>query len=105
MARWKHTITNKFSIGKLSNSHWAINACDSEIVDLRSVMRSFAILQYTPGILSTVCDPGFYASAVLESCVRCPNNSNSTQSGLSECPCDEGYYRTPQEVDLPCTRK
>ena len=34
--------------------------------------------------------------------MRCPNNSNSTQSGLSECPCDEGYYRTPQEVDLPC---
>ena len=54
-------------------------------------------------ILSIVCDPGFYASAALESCVRCPNNSNSTRPGLLECPCDEGYYRTPQEVDLPCT--
>ncbi len=54
---------------------------------------------------STACDPGFYASVVNETCLTCPNNSNSIESGLAECPCDEGFYRTPQEIDLPCTRK
>ena len=60
-------------------------------------------MSVTINVLSLGCDPGFYASATLESCVKCPSNSNSTKSGLPECPCDEGYYRTPQEVDLPCT--
>ena len=56
-------------------------------------------------LLSTACDAGMYASAVLEECVVCPNNSNGTVPGLAECPCDEGYYRTPQEIDMPCTRE
>ncbi len=55
----------------------------------------------------TACDPGFYASVAntIAECLTCPSNSNSTASGLAECPCDDGYYRTPQEVDLPCTRE
>lgn len=58
-----------------------------------------------PPLSHTACDPGLYASVVNGECLMCPNNSNSTASGLAECPCDDGYYRTPEEVDLPCTRE
>ena len=51
------------------------------------------------------CDPGMYR-ATNSTCLPCPANSNSTQSGLSECPCFEGYYRTAGEPpEMGCTRK
>ena len=44
--------------------------------------------------------------AVDETCLPCPANSNSTQSGASACPCFEGYYRAAREPpEMACTRK
>ena len=44
--------------------------------------------------------------AVDETCLPCPANSNSTQSGASLCPCFEGYYRAVGEPpEMACTRK
>ena len=40
-----------------------------------------------------------------EECRDCPENSESMESGLIECPCVEGYYRAVKERDFPCTRK
>ena len=36
-------------------------------------------------------------------CRSCPANSNSTEQGVTECPCFDGYYRAMGEEDLPCT--
>ena len=35
----------------------------------------------------------------------CPGNSESTVSGLTVCPCVDGYYRAEGEEDRECTRK
>ena len=35
----------------------------------------------------------------------CPENSDGTMAGLSECPCVKSYYRLSGEEDLPCTRE
>ena len=44
--------------------------------------------------------------AVDDTCLPCPANSNSTQSGESVCPCFEGYYRAAREPpEMACTRK
>ena len=44
--------------------------------------------------------------AMDDTCLPCPANSNSTQSGLSVCPCFEGYYRADGEPpEMECTRK
>ena len=74
---------------------------------------NFSVLECLPYTLKcnmlscmlTVCAPGFYTSATNGNCLRCPNNSNSTQPGLSECSCNQGYYRTAQDVDLHCVCK
>ena len=51
------------------------------------------------------CDPGMYL-AVDDTCLPCPANSNSTQSGASVCPCFEGYYRAAEDPpEMECTRK
>ena len=51
------------------------------------------------------CDPGMYLP-VDDTCLPCPANSNSTQSGESVCPCFEGYYRAAGEPpEMECTRK
>ena len=51
------------------------------------------------------CDPGMYLTTN-ETCLPCPANSNSTQSGESVCPCFEGYYRAAREPpEIGCTRK
>ena len=51
------------------------------------------------------CDPGMYL-AMDDACLPCPANSNSTQSGVSVCPCFEGYYRANREpLEMNCTRK
>ena len=38
-------------------------------------------------------------------CCVCPGNSESTVSGLTVCPCVDGYYRAEGEEDRECTRK
>ena len=38
-------------------------------------------------------------------CRVCPGNSVGTVSGLSACPCVEGYYRAQGEEDRDCTSK
>ena len=44
--------------------------------------------------------------AVDETCLPCPANSNSTQSGEPVCPCFEGYYRAAEDPpEMACTRK
>ena len=54
---------------------------------------------------SLACDPGTYARVSTGMCEMCPNNSNSTVQGSAECLCDDGFYRLPTEIDLPCTRE
>ncbi len=64
---------------------------------------SYTMLMYLLPPLA--CGPGFYGSVANGQCLICPSNSDSTDSGpVDACPCNQGYYRTPQEVDLPCTR-
>ena len=38
-------------------------------------------------------------------CRACPGNSEGTVSGLTVCPCVDGYYRAEGEEDRECTRK
>ena len=39
-------------------------------------------------------------------CLPCPDNSESTEAGLGECPCVQGYYRAPDEgAEEACTRE
>ena len=52
----------------------------------------------------TGCPVGMYLSAVYQECRNCPRNSMSVESGLSECPCFDGFGRAEGEEDLPCTR-
>ena len=49
------------------------------------------------------CPVGEYLSVVNAECRVCPGNSVGTVSGISTCPCVEGYYRTPREEDRDCT--
>ena len=42
------------------------------------------------------CNSGMYLSINI-TCLPCPANSNSTQRGLSECPCFAGYFRADGE--------
>ncbi len=51
------------------------------------------------------CPTGMYGSAVFKECLVCPENSESLESGVSACTCDEDYYRAAGEEDLPCTRE
>ena len=54
---------------------------------------------------TALCVSGQYYSVLNEECRNCPENSEGMESGLSECPCVERYYRASGEEDLPCTRK
>ena len=54
---------------------------------------------------TALCVSGLYYSVLNEECRDCPGNSEGMHSGLSECPCVEGYYRASGEEDLPCTRE
>ena len=49
------------------------------------------------------CCAGIYLSNSSGLCHPCPANSNSTEQGVKECPCFDGYYRAMGEGDLPCT--
>ena len=50
---------------------------------------------------------GNYSEGVSNSpCEPCPANSQSTQTGMAECPCDLEYYRAPDEgPSVNCTRE
>ena len=51
------------------------------------------------------CPVGSYSESVSNSpCEPCPANSQSTQTGMAECPCDLEYYRAPDEgPSVACT--
>ena len=49
------------------------------------------------------CFAGEYFSYNSSMCLSCPANSNSTEQGVTECLCFDGYYRAMGEEDLPCT--
>ena len=53
------------------------------------------------------CPAGTYSDSVSNSpCQSCPDNSEATQTGLSECPCVQNYYRASDEgAGEPCTRE
>ena len=54
---------------------------------------------------AALCGSGMYYSIAARNCLVCPDNSIGVESGLSECPCEMGYYRAPgEEADFPCTR-
>ena len=68
-----------------------------------SVYLSLRLVYIFP--TSEGCDPGTYL-ATNDTCLPCPANSNSTQSGAFVCPCFEGYYRAAGEPpEMECTRK
>ena len=50
---------------------------------------------------------GTYSDVVSDSpCEPCPANSESTQTGMTECQCDVGYYRASDEgANVNCTRE
>ena len=59
----------------------------------------------SPPLPTKGCDSGTYLS-INVTCLPCPANSNSTQHGLSVCPCLEGYFRAVGESpERECTRK
>ena len=69
-----------------------------------SVCLSFSLICYIFLPLEG-CDPGMYLG-LNDTCLPCPANSNSTQSGASVCPCFEGYYRAVGErPEMACTCK
>ncbi|XP_069837866.1 ephrin type-B receptor 5-like [Dendropsophus ebraccatus] len=52
------------------------------------------------------CPPGTYSppDAAAARCHTCPTNSNTTTPGAFSCPCNKGFYRTPEESQQsPCT--
>ena len=55
-----------------------------------------AFIVYVPSCSG--CPAGTYSDSVSNSpCQSCPDNSEATQTGLSECPCVQNYYRAPDE--------
>ena len=55
--------------------------------------------------LAIVCPAGDYLSVANAECRVCPGNSESTVSGLTVCPCVDGYYRAEGEDNKACTSK
>ena len=51
------------------------------------------------------CLAGEYLSVANTECRACPGNSEGTVSGLTVCPCVDGYYRAEGEEDRECTSK
>ena len=58
-------------------------------------------------VLLLECPVGTYSEGVSNgSCEACPANSEATQTGLTECPCIQDYYRAPNEgASVACTRE
>ncbi|CAG0878978.1 unnamed protein product [Darwinula stevensoni] len=54
------------------------------------------------------CPPGRYQPQPggKKGCLPCPPHSFAPHAGLSECRCDPGYFRAPQDPkETPCTRQ
>ncbi|KAL4658517.1 ephrin type-A receptor 2-like [Arapaima gigas] len=46
------------------------------------------------------CQPGYFkALGSGEACEVCPKNSESSQSGAQYCPCQEGFFRAPEDPE------
>ena len=62
-------------------------------------------LYYFPS--SSECPAGTYSDSVSNSpCQSCPDNSEASQTGLSECPCVQNHYRAlTEEAGEACTRE
>ena len=79
--------------------------------DGRSCLGKFVIVAIIHILMNCImyytvlCVSGQYYSVLNEECRDCPENSEGMESGLIECPCEEGYYRASGEEDLPCTRE
>ncbi|XP_019510466.1 PREDICTED: ephrin type-A receptor 2 isoform X4 [Hipposideros armiger] len=54
----------------------------------------------------TACSPGFFKSDVSESpCLECPAHTLPSPEGATDCECEEGYFRAPEDLlSMPCTR-
>ena len=73
-----------------------------------AVLTGTGIKCALPNRLLTVnvgCPVGEYLSVANAECRVCPGNSEGTVSGLTVCPCVDGYYRAEGEEDRECTRK
>ena len=53
------------------------------------------------------CPKGqYFSSSISMVCQLCPPNTRSVDAPVTECPCEEGYFRAAHEsADFPCTRK
>ncbi|XP_044762766.1 ephrin type-B receptor 2 isoform X2 [Coccinella septempunctata] len=53
-----------------------------------------------------VCTPGTYKAEVGDGlCLKCPKHSQGPDFGLTECRCDNGYYRAPSDPkNMSCTQ-
>ena len=62
-------------------------------------------VQYVISYTHTACSEGYFKSFQgNDSCEECPDNSNSTSSGATNCTCLTGYYRSKYEdVSSACT--
>ena len=49
------------------------------------------------------CEAGLFLSLSQERCLSCPENTIGTLSGVSVCPCVEGYFRRADEGEQSCT--
>lgn len=54
-----------------------------------------------------MCRVGTFSDTLSnDPCQPCPANSEAMQTGLTECPCQQDYYRAPtEESSIACTRK
>ena len=92
-----------FGAGCVCGSGLQLSSDGRSCVGTLSVCLLFQALFYI-SLPSAVCDAGMYETG--GTCLPCPANSNSTQSGLSVCPCFEGYYRADEDPpEMNCTRK
>ena len=97
---WSSNIGTGCACGSGFQSSSNNRSCVGTLSVCLSVFLSDLFLPSSEG-----CDPGMYL-ALDETCVPCPPNSNSTQSGAFVCPCFEGYYRAAREPpEMECTRK
>ena len=74
-------------------------------LQMNLVSLHVSLVFYVPSC--SECPAGTYSDSVSNSpCQSCPDNSEANQTGLSECPCVQNYYRAPDEgAGEACTRE